>query len=280
MVNKIKIGKKFIGEGEKTFIIAEIGINHNGSLETAKKLIIKAKEAGADAVKFQTYITEKRVKKESPIYNVLKQCELSNEQTKELFNFCQKNNIIFFSTPFDEESVDFLIEIGVKLLKIASFDITNYSLLRKAAKAGVIIIFSIGMASKEEIDSAIKIFDENNVTYCILHCISSYPTQKKDSNLNVISHLKRLYNCPVGYSDHTIGFEIPILSVAAGASIIEKHFTLNNSAMGPDHKLSANPQTMKKMIKGIRKIEIIMGSNILKTRECEKPILQYRRKSM
>lgn len=280
MVDKIiSIGNRTIGENQKTFIIAEVGINHNGEVEKAKGLIHSAKEAGADAVKFQTYITEKRVPIDSPIYDILKKCELSENKTKELIEFAKKEGTIFFSTPFDEESVNLLIENNVSLMKIASFDIVNSKLLEVVAKTGIPTIISRGMANLEEINTALNYFKANDTEYALLHCISAYPVNHTDANLNVIKELKKLYNCPVGYSDHTLGIEVASLSVAVGANIIEKHFTLDINDEGPDHKLSADPNMFKELVENIRKIETILGSNEIKTYECEKDILQYRRKS-
>lgn len=281
MVNEktFQIGDRSVGENQKTFIVAEVGINHNGDVETAKKLITEAKKAGADAVKFQTYITEKRVKKDMPIFDILKRCELSREQTKELSQFSKEQGISFFSTPFDEESVDLLYEIGVPVFKIASFDIVNKNLLRHVASKNLPVIFSRGMTNEEEIREAIGIFENENVPYAILHCVSSYPAKDEDANLKVINTLKKKFNCPVGYSDHTSGNHVPILSIAAGACIIEKHFTLDKDMEGPDHKLSCDPQELKELVQQARKIESIMGDAKVRLLECEKPTAQYRRGS-
>ncbi len=280
MVDKIiDIGNRTIGENQKTFIIAEVGINHNGELEKAKRLIHSAKEVGADAVKFQTYITEKRVPIDSPVYAILKKCELSENKTKELIEFAKKEGITFFSTPFDEESVKLLNENNVPLMKIASFDIVNGKLLEVVAKTGIPTIISRGMATIEEINTALNYFKANNTEYALLHCMSTYPVNHIDANLNIIKELKKLYKCPVGYSDHTIGIEVASLSVAVGANIIEKHFTLDINDEGPDHKLSADPNTLKELVEHVRKIETILGSNEIKTYLVEKDTLQYRRKS-
>ncbi len=276
---KIKLKDRKIGEDEPTFIIAEVGINHNGQIETAKSLIKAAKKMGADAVKFQTYITEKRVPKDSPIYDILKKCELNDKHTEELIKFANSNDIVFFSTPFDDESVELLVKFGVPLMKIASFDIVNTLLLEKTAKTGIPTIISRGMANKGEIDNAIEIFKKHNTEYAILHCISAYPANITEANLNVIKFLKERYDCPIGYSDHTLGVEVAPIAVAAGASIIEKHFTLDINADGPDHQLSADPETFKQLIKETRKIESILGSSEIKMLECERGILQYRRPS-
>ena len=272
----IEIGSRKINDYEPTFIVAEIGINHNGDIENAKELILSAKKAGADAVKFQTYITEKRISEKNPVYNILKKCELSEENTMELLNFSKSNGIIFFSTPFDKESVDLLKDINIPLLKIASFDLLNKQLLRSVAKTGIPIIISRGASKIEEIDQALEIFDNHNSEYAILHCISSYPVKEEDANLNIIKSLKNRYNCPIGYSDHTLGIEIAYLSVVAGACIVEKHFTLDNKQEGPDHKLSANPEMFKELVNKIRRIELILGSDEIKMQNCEKEIIPYR----
>ncbi|MFX1392108.1 MAG: N-acetylneuraminate synthase family protein [Promethearchaeota archaeon] len=274
--NIIEIEGRKIGDYEPTFIVAEIGINHNGDIENAKELILSAKKAGADAVKFQTYITEKRILEKNPIYKILKKCELSEENTKELLNFAESNAIIFFSTPFDKESVDLLKDINIPLLKIASFDLLNKKLLRSVAKTGIPIIISRGASNIEEIDQALEIFENHNSKYAILHCISSYPTKEEDVNLNIIKSLKNRYNCPIGYSDHTLGIETAYLSVVAGACIVEKHFTLDNEQEGPDHKLSANPEMFKELVNKIRRIEVILGSDEIKMQNCEKEIMSYR----
>lgn len=277
-INEIHIKDNIIGQTQKTFIIAEAGINHNGDIETAKKMIIEAKKAGADAVKFQTYITEKRVPKDSEIYGILKKCELSNEQTRELNEFSKEQGIIFFSTPFDKESVDLLCEIGIPVFKLASFDIINKDLLKYVASKKKPVIFSRGMANEEEIKEAISILDNENVNYALLHCVSSYPTKKEDANLNIIKTLKKKFSCPIGYSDHTMGIEVPLLAVAAGACIIEKHFTLDKNMEGPDHKLSCEPQDLKEFVQEVRKMESIMGNEDIRLIDCEKPTVPYRRK--
>lgn len=274
--NFIKIGKQKIGENQRVFVIAEVGINHNGDFKIAKSLITAAKEAGADAVKFQTYITKKRVPKDSSIYNILKKCEFNETETKELINFAKEKEIIFFSTPFDEESVEILVNNNVPLMKIASFDLTNQKLLKKVAETGIPVIMSRGIANKQEIDRSLNILKDYETKYAILHCVSAYPTEINDANLNIINSLKSMYNCPIGYSDHTLGIEVAYLSVAVGASIVEKHFTLDTNQEGPDHKLSADPEMLKNMIKKIRKIETILGSGKIKMLECEKGTFEYR----
>jgi len=276
-MKNIKIGDKMIGGNMPTFIIAEVGINHGGNFEEAKELIIVASKCGADAVKFQTYNTSKRVAADSPIFELLKNCELNKENHRELINVAKENNIIFFSTPFDEESANFLLHLGIPAVKIASFDIVNYKLLNSVIQSKVPLIVSTGMANKAEVDRVVEFFEKNNAEYCLLHCVSAYPTKEDDANLSVIRTMGEIYNCPIGYSDHTLGIKVPVMAVAVGASIIEKHFTLDKKADGPDHKMSADPHDLKEMILNIRNTEKILGSNDIKLFEAEKDTLQYRR---
>ncbi len=274
-----KFGGKVIGENEPVFIIAECGINHGGSVDIAADMIRKAAESGADAVKFQTYITEKRVPKESPIFDLLKDCELNSDAHHRLYEVAQKSNIEFFSTPFDTESVALLEEIGVPGYKIASFDIVNLSLMRSVGKIGKPVICSTGMADEAEVLKAKEILSSYKIPFALLHCISAYPTKEEDANLSVIHSLQSLYSGPIGYSDHTLGIEVPILAVASGAKVIEKHFTLNKTAVGPDHKLSADPDELKRMVNGIRRVEVIMGDSKLGVAEPERNTLVFRRQS-
>jgi N,N'-diacetyllegionaminate synthase len=268
-----------IGEGNKVFIIAEAGINHNGDLKTALRLIDAAKKAGADAIKFQTYVTEKRVKAGSPIFDILKKCELSHEDMQAMKKHADKKGIIFFSTPFDEESIAFLASIGVSLLKIASFDIVHKSLLRAAAATGIPTIISRGMATKAEIDAATKIFDKAKSEYAILHCISAYPTPRAEINLRAITTLKETYDCPIGYSDHTLDIDSCVYAVARGAAILEKHFTLSKKMKGPDHALSADPREFAELVERVREVEVMLGTGKIESLPVEKGTRMYRRVS-
>lgn len=278
MKGVVEINKIKVGEGQGVFVIAEIGINHNGDFETAKRLIDEAKSAGASAVKLQTYITEKRTAKGSPVYNILKQCELSFKQQEELFSYARNKNIEIFSTPFDDESVDFLSSINVSCYKIASFDIVNKKLLYKAAKQGRPVIISRGMANQQEIDTAVDIFRKSKVDILLLHCVSAYPVTSFDSlNLETIRALKERFYCPVGFSDHTLGIEAANYAVACGASLIEKHFTLSRKSEGPDHALSTEPSELKHMIAGIKLVKEMMGKPVWGPVSAERDILQYRR---
>ena len=263
----------------KTYIIAEIGINHNGDVDLAKKLIESAARAGVDAVKFQTYLTEKRAPKDSPIFDILKKCELPFESFLELKLHSEKFNVEFFSTPFDSESVDFLESIGVNIYKIASFDIVNTNLLKKIAKTKKPIILSVGMSNLNEINNAYKIIKSYNENLALLHCVSSYPTDEKDSNISVISNLKESFDCIVGQSDHTNDIQVPLYSVCCGAQILEKHFMIDDNMSCVDSPVSITENQMKKLVKETRRIEKIMGSSELKTRDCEKGSLIFRRSS-
>lgn len=277
MKELINIGTRKVGKGQPVFIVAEAGINHGGNTETARKMIEEAAKCGADAVKFQTYITEKRVSKGSPLYSVLKKCELEEEEYRELFQVAKKNNVIFFSTPFDKDSADLLAALPVLMFKVASFYLVNLGLLEHMATKGLPVIASTGMANAEEISKAVRIFEKYNVDYALLHCVSAYPTKEEDANLSAINSLRDQFKCVVGYSDHTLGAKIPVYSIACGASILEKHFTLDKNQEGPDHKLSADPNEFKKMVSEIRKLEKVLGSGEIGLLNAERDTLQYRK---
>lgn len=276
----IKIDNRIIGHGHPTFLVAEIGINHNGNIATAERLIKQAAKCGADAVKLQTYVTEKRVPENSPIFGILKQCELSHKDQAALKSLAESEGLVFFSTPFDSESVDFLASIGVLVYKIASFDLVNLALLRKVASEGRPVFASRGMANRAEIDQAVRIWEDHHIPYVLLHCISAYPTPKNQANLNVIRFLSQTYDCPIGYSDHTLGIDVPVYAIAVGASVIEKHFTLDKRMEGPDHALSADPGEFTEMARRIREVGSILGQSEFTVYESEKPTLVYRRSSV
>lgn len=280
MKKVIEINKRKIGNKNKVFVIAEIGINHDGNFENAKTLVDKAKTSGADAVKLQTYITEKRVPKDSPIFGILKKCELSFAEQERLFEYACSRKIGVFSTPFDDESVEFLASIGAACYKVASFDIVNKKLLEKVASKGKPLIISRGMANTKEVENALAIAGKHKADVALLHCISAYPVPKDASlNLRTINALKTRYGCPVGFSDHTLGIKAAKYAVFAGADIIEKHFTLSKKNDGPDHALSVEPQELSEMIDRIRDAERIMGGEARSAVPAEKEILQYRRVS-
>jgi len=274
----IELGKRTIGKGAPVFVIAEVGINHNGDMKLAEELVRAAAKAGADAVKLQTYTTEKRVAKDSPIFGLLKNCELSHEEQKELFGLGGELGVMVFSTPFDEEAVDFLKETGSLLIKVASFDVVNKRLLKKIAGTGLPVIVSRGMATMEELASALDILDSGNAKSAVLHCVSAYPVPSfADLNLSTIRDLEEKLARPAGFSDHTIGISAPVWAVAAGAKIIEKHFTLDTKMEGPDHAISADPTTLREMVDSVREVEAALGSPVSGPIGAEKDILQYRR---
>lgn len=256
------------------YIIAEAGVNHNGDIKLAKKLIDKAKEAKVDAIKFQTFIAEAGVSKfakkaEYQIENtqnlvetqleMVKKLELSFNEFIELKEYCNKRGIEFLSTAFDFESIEFLKNLGIKTWKIPSGEITNLPYLRKISEVADNIIMSTGMADLREIEEALKILNKEKDKITILHCNTEYPTPMKDVNLKAMKLIKQKFGVEVGYSDHTLGIEVPIAAVALGAKVIEKHFTLDKNMEGPDHKASLEPNELKKMVKCIRNIELALG---------------------
>ena len=265
---KLKIGDKLIGEEEPCFIIAEAGVNHNGSVELAKKLIDAAKDAGADAVKFQTFKAESVVVKdaqkaeyqkettgEGSQYEMIKKLELTEEDFRELADYAKEKDIMFLSSPFDKESVDLLNELDVPAFKVGSGEITNLPLLRYIAKKEKPIILSTGMSTLGEIEEALDVIRSEGVEDIILlHCVSNYPARIEDVNLRALGTLKQAFKLPVGFSDHTLGITAPIAAVALGACVIEKHFTLDRNLPGPDHKASLEPEELKEMAKAIREV--------------------------
>lgn len=275
----------------KTFIIAEAGVNHNGSVVIAKTMIDAAKDAGADAVKFQTFRAEKLVTasakkagyqldttspKETQL-EMLKRLQLNQDDFKELFRYCTKKDIEFISTPFDEESADMLETIGMKIFKIPSGEITNKPLIQHIAGKGKPIILSTGMSYLEEVEKAVEwINNVEKTTHSgisvsgypfkrspvLLHCVSTYPTEFGDVNLKAMKTMEDFFHLPVGFSDHTIGIEAAIAAVALGASVIEKHFTLDRTMEGPDHRASIEVAALKSMIKAIRNVENAIGDGV------------------
>ena len=282
---------------DKTFIIAEAGVNHNGDIKLAKKLIIEAKKAGASAIKFQTFIASKSISKfaKKAKYQIkstgnkksqLEMCqalELSNKEHFELLRECKKNKIEFISTPFDKESVELLLSMKVKKIKVASSELTNYPFLKQIAKTKKDIILSTGMATLKEIKEALNLFKKNKLSknkITVLHCNTEYPTPFKDANLNAIKTLNKAFNINVGYSDHTIGIEASLAAVVLGAKVIEKHFTLDRGLSGPDHKASIEPLELKRLVSGIRNIEKALGDGIKRPSKSEKNNILVARKSI
>lgn len=277
------------------FIIAEAGVNHNGSFELAKQLVDKAVWAGADCIKFQTFNSKNLVSKnaqkaeyqkkttdssESQL-DMLKKLELSKEQFVELRDYCNQKGIMFLSTPFDLESIDFLASIGVKTWKIPSGEITNYPFLRAIGKRKESVIMSTGMCTLDEVRDAVKVLKQFGTTdITLLHCTTEYPAPFDSVNLKAMLTLQNEFGFKVGYSDHTNGIEIPVAAVAMGASVIEKHFTLDKNMDGPDHRASLEPAELYKMIRSIRDVEIVLGDGVKRPSEIEKKNMAIARKSI
>lgn len=276
------------------FVIAEAGVNHNGNIDIAKKLVDAAILAGADAIKFQTFKAENLVTKNAPKakyqksntgggnqYNMLKKLELSMGEHIILKDYCEKRGIMFISTPFDFESVDLLEKIDIPLYKVSSGDLTNIPLLKYISKLNKPMIISTGMANLGEVEEVVEAVKESgNSKIILLHCTSNYPTDYEDVNLNAMITLKNAFKLPVGYSDHTVGTEVPIAAVAMGAEVIEKHFTLDKNMEGPDHKASLEPDELKNMIDSIRNIEKALGDGIKKCNKNEESTRKVVRKSI
>lgn len=264
----------------ETYVIAEIGLNHNGDMTVAKQLIDAAIEAGVDAVKFQTYQTEKRTPKGSPIFDILKKCELTHKNFLELADYSTKKGVQFFSTPFDVESLDYLCKNNTSLLKIASFDLLNKEFLRKIAEKKKTVILSVGMSNILEIQEAVQILTSKGGKVCLLHCVSAYPTPENEANLLAIRNLEETFEgFVIGQSDHTNDILVPLYAVALGARIIEKHFKLDEAMECVDAPVSITKNQMEKLVKEIRRLEQILGSGELAVSASQEGCVQYRRKS-
>lgn len=259
----------------RIFIIAEAGINHNGDLETAKKLALEAKKAGADAVKYQTFKTSQLVSKftvkaeyqkmgnddQESQYDMIRRLELSYQEFSELQKYCTDIGIMFLSTPFDNESVDFLDSIGMPIYKIPSGEVTNLPYLIKIAQKNKPVLMSTGMCNEGEIRNACRVLNENGCNdITLLHCSSQYPLVYEDVNLLAMIGMRERLKIDTGYSDHTMGIEVSIAAAALGAKVIEKHFTLSRSLQGPDHSASLEPEELGKLVRSIRNVEISLGS--------------------
>ncbi len=279
----------------KIFLIAEAGVNHNGDIETARKLVDAAVAAEADAVKFQTFKAETLVCRQAPKaayqmettdqkesqFEMLKKLELTPQMHEELMAYCRQKHIMFLSTPFDVDSLHYLVECGLEIIKIPSGEITNYPLLREAAKSGKKLILSTGMSDLEEIRSAVEVLKEygaEDVT--VLHCNTEYPTPYSDVNLKAMRTIEEEIGVAAGYSDHTPGMEAAIAAAALGASVIEKHFTLDRNMEGPDHKASLEPDELAEMIRAVRHVEQALGDGRKTPSGSEKKNMPIARKSI
>lgn len=265
----------FFNSLSKCFLIAEIGVNHNGDMDLAFKLIDAAKDSGADAVKFQTYKVENFVSFSTPKvdyqnkntsadeshYEMISKLQLSYEDHIPLKDYCEKNDLMFLSTPYDIESANFLLNLNVECFKTSSADLVDIQLQHFIANTRKPSIVSIGMATIEEIKKTMKIYkNANNNNVAILHCVSNYPCADESINMRVLNTLKEKFDITLGFSDHSVGNEAAILSLGFGAKIIEKHFTLDKNLEGPDHRASSTPDEFKSLVKSIRRTELMLGS--------------------
>jgi N-acetylneuraminate synthase len=270
----IKVANREISGTAPVFIIAEAGVNHNGDMAVAKQLIDEATHAGVDAIKFQTFKTENLIlenvnkapyqeittgTKESQ-YEMLKKLEITKEQNKELILYCREKKIIFLSTPFDDESIDELIALDIPAFKVASTDTTNLPFLNKLAKIGKPIFLSTGMTYMTEIELALEEIYPYNKDVILLQCTANYPIKDHEANLNVLNTFQSMFDIVVGYSDHSMGTGASPYAIPMGARVVEKHFTLDNKGLGPDHKASLNPIQLREYVKQIKKVEEYMGT--------------------
>ena len=291
------INGKQIGKGCPLYFIAEAGVNHNGSTEIGKKLIDIASVSGADAVKFQTFNTENIITPDAPKstyhiettgadstqswFDLLKTQEMSEDMHIELIEYCNKKGITFLSTPYDNDSVDLLDSLNVSAFKIASTDTNNLPFLSYVAKKGRPMILSSAMSTMEEVRKAVQVVRNEDLNeIAILQCTGNYPAEVSDSNLRVINTYSATLNCVVGYSDHTLDIINPIAATSIGASIYEKHFTLDKNLPGPDHRMSLNPDELKLTIDLVRKTELSLGSSQKKVLEIEEENRAKLRKSI
>lgn len=273
----VEIGGRSVGPGEPCFVIAEAGVNHNGDLDIARRLIDVAVEAGADAVKFQTFNAARLVSADAPKadyqtqttdpresqLDMLQALELDAEAHRVLQAYCRQHETLFLSSPFDEESADLLAELDVPAYKLGSGEVTNWPLLRHVAAKGQPIILSTGMATLAEVGDAVHVLnDGGNRGLILLHCVTNYPADAGDANLLAMSTMATAFHVPVGYSDHTQGPAVPLAAVALGACVIEKHITLDRAMPGPDHQASAEPDEFKQLVAAIRDVERSLGSGI------------------
>uniref|UniRef100_UPI0040470C65 N-acetylneuraminate synthase family protein n=1 Tax=Algoriphagus sp. TaxID=1872435 RepID=UPI0040470C65 len=282
-------------ELNKTYIIAEIGVNHAGSVEVAKKMISAAKSSGADAVKFQTFTAEALVTHGTPKvkyqetttsvyedhFNMIKNLEFKNDDHPVIFDYCKSLDIDFISTPYDLESAKFLNDLGVTIFKVASADIVDLPLHRFLASTQKPVIIATGMATLGEIETVVNIYREfKNLNICLLHCVSNYPCSDESLNLRTMNTIAKSFQIPVGFSDHSVGDLASSLSIALGAKVVEKHFTLDKNLPGPDHKASSTPEEFASLVRMIRQTEVMLGSPFKRPQQEELQMSLVSRKSI
>ncbi|ASV10825.1 N-acetylneuraminate synthase family protein [Leptospira santarosai] len=276
MSQEITLGNIKIGGNNPVFIIAEAGLNHGGDLDLALRMIDEAADAKVSAIKFQAYNSEERFGENKEAVSLVKPAEFGKKEFSLLKERAQEKDILFFATPFDVPNLNMLKEIGVEILKIASCDICNITLLEAAANSGLLVILSRGTASASEIEAAVSIFKKKKSPFILLHCVSSYPMNEADANLSAIQTLKSKYEFPIGYSDHSKGIEVPLLAVASGAEIIEKHYTVDRTLQGIDWEISAEPKELAKLVTEAERIRKILGHGKLEPQASEQEEIEYR----
>ena len=294
-MRSVRIDRFQIGAGSPTFIIAEAGVNHNGDVGMARQLVDVAVEAGADAVKFQTYDSGRLFTRNAPQadyqlqntgtaqsqFDMMHPLELSPESHRELMAYCEERGILFLSSPFEEASADFLADLGVAAYKIPSGEINNLPYLAHIARKGKPMIVSTGMSSLGEVDEAVHtIRGAGNQGFVLLHCVSNYPADPADANLRAMQTMASAFNVPVGFSDHTNGTEVAVAAVAMGARVVEKHFTLDRGLPGPDHLASLEPDELKLLVRQIRAAELALGDGFKRCAESEQNTRDVARKSL
>ncbi len=295
MVKPIRIGSRDVGPGAPCFVIAEAGVNHNGDVARAKHLIDVAAESGADAVKFQTFLSHKLTSAAAPKaayqrvttsadesqLEMVRRLELPFEAFRELREHARAKDILFLSTPFDTESVDFLVSLDLPALKVPSGELTNMPFLEHLARTGKPLIVSTGMADLDEVEIAVQVVRKaggNDIV--LLHCVSNYPASAASVNLRAVGAMEAKFQVPVGYSDHTLGLEIALAAAALGACVIEKHFTLSRDLPGPDHKASLEPAELKALVAGIRNVQSALGDGVKQPAEEERDTRAAARRSL
>lgn len=277
----VEIGSRGVGDGYPAYIIAEIGINHEGDCELAKEMIQAAWESGVDAVKIQSFITRDFLHPSHPSYRYDIEAELPQEREQELWDFARARQINLFSTPEEFKSLAFIQRQNPALIKIAAMDFNYQELVQAAAALQKPIILSSGMSTLEEVLRTVRWVEETgNDRYLVLHCVSCYPSRPEDCNLRAIGTLKQVLGCPVGFSDHTAGSHLPLAAVALGANLIEKHFTLDKKMAGPDHRCSADPGEMKAFIAAVRELESALGDGIKKPAAGEAGPRRFKRRGI
>ncbi len=289
----ITIGDKAIGKGSPCFVIAEAGVNHNGDVALAEQLIDAAADAHADAVKFQTFVPERLVSSsaEKAAYQkettgggsqqeMLAKLALPRSAWARLKAHAERRGVMFFSTPFDEESADLLVRLGVPALKIGSGELTNHLLLSHVAKAGLPLLLSTGMATLEEVKAGVDVARSAGAPVAVFHCVSSYPAEPKDCNLRAMETLREALGCAVGFSDHTLGLAVPTAAVAIGAELLEKHLTLDTSMSGPDHRASLDPPAFAELVRAVRAVEAARGDGVKRPTSAEDEVRRVARRSL